>query len=129
MKKRCITADGAPPALGPYSHAVVAGDFLYLSGQGPLAPDGSGLVRGTIQEETHLTFSNIQTVLKAAGTSLENVVKVLVFLQDMDNFSAFNSVYKEYFPENPPARSCVQAARLPGDMQVEIEVIALLPGD
>ena len=129
MEKRCINASEAPPALGPYSHAVSAGNFLFLSGQGPLAADGSGIVRGTIEEETHLTFSNIQAVLKEAGTTLDNVVKVLVFLKDMDNFKAFNKVYQEYFTENPPARSCVQAARLPGDMQVEIEVIALLPSE
>ena len=127
MEKICLQAAGAPPALGPYSHAVVAGDFVFLSGQGALAPDGSGIVHGTIEEETRLTFSNIQAVLDEAGATLRDVVKVLVFLSDMDNFSAFNKVYKEYFPEDPPARSCVEAARLPGDMQVEIEVVALLP--
>lgn len=126
MGKICLQAAGAPPALGPYSHAVVAGDFIFLSGQGALAPDGSGIVHGTIEEETRLTFSNIQAVLDEAGATLKDVVKVLVFLDDMDNFSAFNKVYKEYFPQDPPARSCVEAARLPGDMQVEIEVVALL---
>lgn len=127
MEKICLHTAGAPPALGPYSQAVVAGGFLFLSGQGALAPDGSGIVHGTIEEETRLTFSNIQAVLDEAGTTLKDVVKVLVFLNDMDNFSAFNKVYKEYFPEDPPARTCVEAARLPGDMQVEIEVVALLP--
>ncbi|MCH8203801.1 MAG: RidA family protein [Candidatus Hydrogenedentes bacterium] len=127
MSKICLQAKGAPPALGPYSHAVIAGDFLFLSGQGAVAPDGTGIVHGTIEEETRLTFSNIQAVLDEAGATLKDVVKVLVFLSDMDNFSAFNKVYKEYFPEDPPARSCIEAARLPGDMQVEIEVIALLP--
>ena len=127
MGKICLQAAGAPPALGPYSHAVVAGDFIFLSGQGSLAPDGSGIVHGTIEEETRLTFSNIQAVLDEAGATLKDVVQVLVFLDDMDNFSAFNKVYKEYFPQDPPARSCVEAARLPGDMQVEIEVVALLP--
>ena len=127
MEQICLQAAGAPPALGPYSHAVVAGDFIFLSGQGSLAPDGSGIVHGTIEEETRLTFSNIQAVLDEAGATLKDVVQVLVFLDDMDNFSAFNKVYKEYFPQDPPARSCVEAARLPGDMQVEIEVVALLP--
>ncbi|HIB54321.1 MAG: Rid family detoxifying hydrolase [Candidatus Hydrogenedentota bacterium] len=126
MSKQCITAEGAPPALGPYSHAVKAGNLLFLSGQGSLAADGSGIIRGTIEEETHQTFSNIKTVLAAAGADLSDVVKVLVFLKDMDNFKAVNAVYAEYFPENPPARSCIEAARLPGDMQVEIEVIAML---
>ncbi|HIA48701.1 MAG TPA: RidA family protein, partial [Candidatus Hydrogenedentes bacterium] len=100
--------------------------LLFLSGQGSLAADGSGIIRGTIEEETHQTFSNIKTVLAAAGADLSDVVKVLVFLKDMDNFKAVNAVYAEYFPENPPARSCIEAARLPGDMQVEIEVIAML---
>ncbi len=127
MSKKCIHADGAPPALGPYSHAVEAGPFLYLSGQGSFAPDGSGAVRGTIEEETRRTFENIRAVLAAAGADFKDVVKVLVFLDNMDNFKAFNAVYQEFFPENPPARSCVEAARLPGDIQVEIEVIALRP--
>ena len=127
MEKICLHAAGAPPAAGPYSHAVIAGDFLFLSGQGALAPEGSGIVHGTIEEETRLTFSNIQAVLNEGGATLKDVVKVLVFLSDMDNFLAFNKVYKEYFPEDPPARSCVETARLPGDMQVEIEVVALLP--
>ena len=126
MSKQCINADGAPPALGPYSHSVRAGNLLYLSGQGPFATDGSGVVHGTIEEETHLTFSNIKTVLAASGAELKDVVKALVFLKNMDDFKAMNAVYAQYFPENPPARSCVQAARLPGDMQVEIEVIAML---
>jgi len=127
VSKICIEASDAPPALGPYSHAVIAGDFLFLSGQGALAADGSGIVHGTIEEETHLTFSNIKAVLKEAGASLQDVVKVLVFLDDIKTFSAFNKVYAEYFPENPPARSCVEAAKLPGNMRVEIEVVALLP--
>jgi 2-iminobutanoate/2-iminopropanoate deaminase len=129
MSKQCINAEGAPPAMGPYSHAVKAGNLLFLSGQGSLAADGSGIIRGTIEEETHQTFSNIKTVLAAAGATLSDVVKVLVFLKDMDNFKAVNAVYAEYFPENPPARSCIEAARLPGDMQVEIEVIAILSDD
>ncbi len=127
MEKICLHAADAPPALGPYSHAVAAGGFLFLSGQGALAPDGRGIVHGTIEEETRLTFSNIQAVLDEAGAALKDVVKVLVFLNDMDNFPAFNKIYKEYFPEDPPARSCIEAARLPGGMQVEIEVVALLP--
>lgn len=129
MPKRCIHADDAPPALGPYSHAVVAGNLVFLSGQGPFAPDGSGICRGTLEEETRLTFSNIKAVLAAAGCGLEDVVKVLVFLSDMDNFAEFNRYYKEYFPSDCPARSCIEAGRLPGDIQVEIEVVAMLQGE
>lgn len=129
MEKRCITAEGAPPALGPYSHAVAAGNLLFLSGQGPFKPDGSGVLKGTFEEETRATFANIEAVLTAAGSSFSQVVKVLVFLADMDKFGEFNKIYKEYFPENCPARSCIQAGRLPGDIQVEIELIAILPGE
>ncbi|MFP6581837.1 MAG: Rid family detoxifying hydrolase [Candidatus Hydrogenedentota bacterium] len=125
MNKQCITAEAAPAALGPYSHAVRTGNLLYLSGQGSFTTDG--IVKGTLEEETHQTFANIKAVLEAANLTLSDVVKTLVFLDDMDKFKAFNAVYKEYFPENPPARSCVEAARLPGDIQVEIEVIAAFP--
>jgi 2-iminobutanoate/2-iminopropanoate deaminase len=123
MSKRCITAPGAPPAIGPYSHAVEAGGFLFLSGQIPLKPDGSGLLKGSIEEETRQVFANIQAVLKASGTSLAHVVKAMVFLDDLGNFAAFNKVYREYFPENPPARSTVQVAGLPAGAKVEIEVV------
>ena len=129
MEKRCITAPKAPPALGPYSHAAAAGNLLFLSGQGPFLPDGSGLVKGTFEDEVRATFSNIRAVLEASECTLDDVVKVLVFLADMDKFGEFNAIYKEFFPENCPARSCIEAARLPGGIQVEIELIAVLPGD
>lgn len=128
MEKQCISAPEAPPALGPYSHAVSTGNLVFLSGQGPFKADGSGVQRGTLEEETRLTFSNIQAVLKAAGSSLEHVVKVTVFLKDMEQFGAFNELYREYFPQNCPARTCIQAGRLPLDIQIEIEVVAVLPG-
>ena len=90
MSKICLQAKGAPPALGPYSHAVMAGDFLFLSGQGAIAPDGSGIVHGTIAEGTRLTFPNIQAVLDEAGGALKDVGKVFVYPRGMVNFSAFN---------------------------------------
>lgn len=127
MEKKCIFAPEAPPALGPYSHAVAAGNLVFLSGQGPFKTDGSGALRGTLEEETRLTFSNIQAVLKAAGSSLEHVVKTTVYLKDMEQFGAFNQLYKEYFPQNCPARTCIQAGRLPLDIQVEIDVVAIIP--
>lgn len=128
MSKQCIQAEGAPPAVGPYSHAVAANGFVFASGQCPFAADGSGYVRGTIEEETHLVMKNVQAVLAGAGCTLKDVVKSTVFLSDMVNFQRFNAVYKEYFPQDPPARSCVQAAGLPLGVQVEVEVIAALPG-
>jgi 2-iminobutanoate/2-iminopropanoate deaminase len=129
MEKRCISAKNAPPAVGPYSHAVAAGGFLFLSGQGAMAPDGSGLQRGDIESETRRTLENIKAVLNDAGSSLAQVVKMTVYLKDMENFAAMNAVYKEYFPENPPARTCIQAGRLPLDFQVEMDAIAMLPND
>lgn len=125
MRKECISCPSGPPAAGPYSPVVRAGGFLFVSGQGPLAPDGSGPVRGTIEEETRTTLENLKAVLADAGASLEDVVKVTVFLADMVNFSRFNAVYKTYFPAHQPARTCIQAGRLPLDFQVEIEAVAL----
>jgi len=127
MEKRCIFAPNGPPAQGPYSHAVAAGDLLFVSGQGPVAPDGSGLRKGTLEEEARLTLSNLQAVLEDAGSGLKHVVKVNVYLADMDNFADFNAIYQEFFPSECPARTCIQAGRLPFDIQVEIEAIALLP--
>lgn len=124
MEKEYIIAAGAPPAVGPYSHAVRAGGFLFISGMGPLAADGSGVVRGPIEEETRLTLENLKTVLAASGLGLEHVVKTTIYLSDMVNFSKFNDVYKTYFTANQPARTCIQAGRLPLDMQVEIEAVA-----
>ncbi len=127
MSKECIQCPSGPPAGGPYSPVVRAGGFLFVSGQGPLARDGSGPVRGSIEEEARLTLDNLKAVLADAGASLVDVVKTTVYLADMVNFTRFNDVYKTYFPENQPARTCIQAGRLPLDFQVEIEAIALIP--
>lgn len=127
MEKECIFSASAPPAAGPYSHAVKANGFLFLAGQGPMAPDGSGPVRGTIEEETRLTFENVKAVLADAGVGLDAVVKITAYLSDMVNFGKFNDVYKMYFAENQPARTCIQAGKLPVDIQVEIDVIAAIP--
>ena len=127
MKKTCIVSPNASPALGPYAQAVQAGQLLFVSGQGPFARDGSGAVAGTIEEETVRTLENLKTLLEDAGSGLEHVVKTTCFLADMNNFKAFNEVYAQYFAESSPARSCVEAARLPLDIQVEIEAIAIVP--
>ena len=130
--KRCINAENGAPAVGPYSHATAvdlsAGSLLFISGQGPFARDGSGPVRGSIEEETRRSLENLKTVLEASGSGLEHVLKTTVFLKDMGDFAAFNAIYAGYFPEDPPARSCIEAARLPAGIQVEVEAIAFLPG-
>ncbi len=127
--KAAISTPHAPAAIGPYSQAVRAGDFLYTSGQIALDPATGQVVPGSIIEQTTQVLENLKAILEAAGTDLSRVVKTLVFLKDMNDFSAMNAVYGKYLaPEGsvPPARSTVEAARLPKDVLVEIEVIAQL---
>ncbi|HEO70662.1 MAG TPA: reactive intermediate/imine deaminase [Candidatus Hydrogenedentes bacterium] len=127
MEKRCFFAENAPPAAGPYSHAVAAGTLLFVSGQAALAPDGSGPQKGRFEDEARLTLSNLRAILEDCGSGLEHVVKMTVFLADMDDFGKLNDIYKEFFPVECPARTCIQAARLPLDFQIEVEAIAILP--
>jgi 2-iminobutanoate/2-iminopropanoate deaminase len=123
--REIIKTESAPGAIGPYSQAVRAGGFVFASGQIPLNPQTGEMVAGGVAEQTEQVMRNLGAVLEAAGTSLNLVVKTTVFLADMNDFSAMNEVYGRYFSENPPARATVQAARLPRDARVEIEVIAL----
>ena len=123
--KRIIKTEDAPKAIGPYSQAVVAGGFVFASGQIPTDPATGQFVEGGVSEQTRQVLRNLSKVLEAAGTGLERVVKTTVFLADMNDFAAMNEVYARFFGENPPARSTVQAARLPRDARVEIDVIAL----
>ena len=127
--KQIIKTEDAPKAIGPYSQAVVAGGFVFASGQIPTDPATGQFVEGGISEQTEQVLRNLSKVLEAAGTGLERVVKTTVFLADMDDFAAMNEVYARFFKENPPARSTVQAARLPRDARVEIDVIALAGGE
>ncbi|OLE54424.1 MAG: hypothetical protein AUG51_08480 [Acidobacteria bacterium 13_1_20CM_3_53_8] len=124
--KQIIRTESAPKAIGPYSQAVRAGDFLFASGQIPIDPMTGEFVVGGIAEETEQVLKNIKALLESAGTDLAHVVKTTVFLADMDDFAAMNEVYGRFFMENPPARATVQAARLPRDARVEIEVVAYL---
>ena len=124
--KQIIKTESAPKAIGPYSQAVRAGEFLFASGQIPTDPSTGEFVVGGIREETEQVLKNIRALLESAGTDLNHVVKTTVFLADMDDFAAMNEVYGRFFSENPPARSTVQAARLPRDARVEIEVVAYL---
>ncbi|MEY3990285.1 MAG: hypothetical protein RI985_1366 [Chloroflexota bacterium] len=124
MSRTIVSTDQAAPAIGPYSQAVMTDTMVYCSGQIPLTPAGQ-MVDGDVTAQTEQVFSNVKAVLAAAGSSLEKVVKVTVFLKDMNDFAAMNAVYGKYFTSNPPARSTVEVARLPRDAKVEIEVTAL----
>jgi 2-iminobutanoate/2-iminopropanoate deaminase len=122
--RKIISTDKAPRAQGAYSQAVVHGGLAYLSGQIPLDPASNKLIEGGITAQTERVLENIKAVLEACGASLESVLKTTVFLKDMGDFNPMNETYQRYFPHNPPARSTVQAAKLPRDVGVEIDVIA-----
>lgn len=124
--KEVVSSPAAPAAIGPYSQAIKANGFVFLSGQIPLDAATGTLVAGSVAEQTHRVLDNIQAVLAAAGAGLEQVVKTTVFLKDMNDFDAMNEVYGKYFPENAPARSTVEVARLPRDVRVEIDAIAAI---
>jgi 2-iminobutanoate/2-iminopropanoate deaminase len=124
-ERRVVKTEGAPGAIGPYSQAIVAGGFVYTSGQIPIDPETGQFVEGGVREQTAQVLRNLSKVLEAAGSSLSRVVRTTVFLADMNDFAAMNDVYATFFAEEPPARSTVQAARLPRDARVEIDVIAL----
>ena len=119
----------APRAIGPYSQAVVAGGLVFASGQIPLDPQTGEFVAGGIREQTEQVLRNLGAVLAAAGSSFARVVKTTVYLADMNDFAAMNEVYGRYFQTEPPARATVQAARLPRDARVEIDLIARVKGD
>jgi 2-iminobutanoate/2-iminopropanoate deaminase len=125
--KKAVQSDAAPKALGPYSQAIVAGGMVYCAGQIPLDPATGNVVAGGVAEQTHQVLKNLRAVLRAAGSDLDRAVKTTVFLKSMDSFAAMNEVYgrPEYFGAHPPARSTVEVARLPRDVMVEIEVVAL----
>jgi 2-iminobutanoate/2-iminopropanoate deaminase len=127
MERQVIHSPQAPQAIGPYSQAIRVGEFIFCAGQTPIDPATGNLVAGGIEEQTRQCLQNLSAVLQAAGTSMSHVVKTTVFLLDMNEFQKMNAVYAEFFPANPPARSTVQAARLPKDARVEIEVIATAP--
>ena len=125
--KKVVQTDTAPKALGPYSQAIAAGGMIYCAGQIPLDPKTGNIVAGGVAEQTHQVLKNLRAVLKAAGSDLDRAVKTTVFIKNMNDFAAMNEVYgrPEYFGSAAPARSTVEVARLPRDVLVEIEVVAL----
>ncbi len=126
MEKKVTHSDKAPAAIGPYSQAIRWGNMLFTSGQIPLHPVSGQVVEGGIRAQTKQALENLKQVLIAGGAGFENVVKTTCFLNDMNDFAQFNEVYAEYFRDSPPARSCVAVDRLPKDVLVEIEAIAVV---
>ena len=123
--KQVIFSEKAPAAVGPYSHAIDCGDLVFLSGQVPLVPETGLIAAGDIVEQTRQMMTNIQAVLESCGLKFENVVKTTVFMTDLKDFTTFNEIYAEYFPSDPPARSCVQVAALPKGALVECECVCV----
>lgn len=124
---KVIQTNNAPAAVGPYSQGIKAGNTIYVSGQLPIDPSRGELYRGAdIKEETRLSLMNVKAVLEAGGATLANVVKCTVFIKDMEQFGLINEMYAEVFQENKPARVCVEVARLPKDVNVEIDAIAVI---
>lgn len=126
MDKRVIQTEKAPKAIGPYSQAIQAGNFLFLSGQIPIDPKTGESVKGDIRQQARQVLENLKGVLESQKLGMENVVKVTIFLKDIGNFNQVNEVYATYFPSSPPARSTVEVAKLPKDAGIEIEAIALI---
>lgn len=124
--KKIISTTKAPAAIGPYSQAVQAGNTIYVSGQIPFVPETMTLVSEDVKEQTKQALENVKAILEAAGSSLNDVVKASVFVKDINDFAAINEVYGTYFNENKPARALVEVARLPRDVKIEIEVIAVI---
>lgn len=126
MKKEVLTTNKAPEAIGPYSQAIKVGDFIYTSGQIPIDPATGQIVQGGIEAQTKQVLENLNAILTNAGSSFKNVIKSTVFVKDMNDFTAINNIYGQYFKEPYPARSLVEVARLPKDVLIEIEVVALV---
>lgn len=124
--RNVVMTDRGPKPIGPYSQAIKAGGFIFVSGQVALDPKTGELIGGDIGQQTERVLNNIKTILEAAGANLHHVVKATVFLKDLNDFTSMNEVYGRYFTSAPPARSTVQVARLPKDAQLEIEVIAAI---
>lgn len=125
MDKNIIDTDKAPRPVGPYSQAVKAGGWLYISGQIPINPKTGEPVQGPFEIQTRAVLNNLKEILEVGGSDLNRVIKVMIFLTDMSCFKQFNTIYEEYFGASRPARSCVEVTRLPGDAPIEIEAVAI----
>lgn len=126
MDRKIISTKDAPLPVGPYSQAIQSGNFLFVSGQIPINPATSKVEKDSFSAQCHLVLKNLKAVVEAGGSSLAQVVKVNIYLLDLGKFAEFNTIYAQYFGESKPARACVQVARLPLDVEVEIEAVAAL---
>ncbi len=124
--RKTISTEKAPAAIGPYSQGVSVGRFIFVSGQLPMDPGTMKIVEGGIEVQTKQALENLKAVLDEAGTCINNVVKTTLFIKDMEEFSTINKIYATYFRDNKPARACVEVARLPMDVKIEIEAIAII---
>ena len=125
MNKKVVSTNTAPAAIGPYSQAIISNGFLFVSGQIPIIPE-SGAIADGIEDQAQQVLKNLSAILSSVGAATENVVKTTIFLKNMDDFATVNTIYASYFPNNPPARSTVQVAKLPKDVLIEIEAIATI---
>ncbi len=125
--KKAVYTKSAPEPVGPYNQAIVWNNLVFTAGQIAIDPASGKIVEGGVQEQTRQVLKNLEAVLKTAGSGLEYVIKTTVFLKNMDDFSAMNDVYATFFTDTPPARSAVEVARLPKDVLVEIECVAIIP--
>lgn len=125
MEKEIIQTENAPKAIGPYSQGVKVGQFLFVSGQIPIDPKTGEVVLGDIQVQTKQVLDNLKAIIEEAGSTLNDVVKTTIFIKDMNQFALVNDTYSKYFSANPPARACIEIARLPKNVDVEIEAIVL----
>lgn len=126
MDKIVVSTDKAPAAIGPYSQGMKAGNMIFTSGQLPIVPETGELITSDIKKETRQSLENVKAILKEAGATLEDVVKVTIFISDMGKFGEINEVYGEYFTDHKPARSCVEVVKLPKNGDIEIEAIAII---
>jgi 2-iminobutanoate/2-iminopropanoate deaminase len=126
MSLKIVATENAPKAIGPYSQAVIAGNLVYTSGQIPIDPLTGDIVAGGIDLQTRQVLENVRAILEASGSTLKNVIKSTVFIKNMNDFPIINKIYAEYFIEPYPARSCVEVAKLPKDVSIEIEVVAII---
>lgn len=125
MSKKIISTENSPAAIGPYNQGIVANGFLFTSGQLPIHPV-TGEVPPTIEEQTVQVLDNLKAIIEAAGTTMENVVKCTVYIQNMSDFAVMNQIYSTYFPTNPPARACVEISKIAKEALVEIDAIAII---